>query len=73
MHGAVDHVAGLVDAVVQIAEVGGGENAAVMAHLDQAGGRDLLVHHAVCVDEKGTVFTGHARRNMVGHHVGHAV
>src|SRR5213075_908603 len=52
---AVDHVARLVDAVVQFAEVGLQQDVAVDVDLDQRRGRDLLVHHPVRVDEEGAL------------------
>ncbi len=73
VHRAVDHVAGLVDAVVHVAKVRLGQDGAVQVHLDQAGRRDLFVHHPVGVDEERVVFARHAGRDVVGHHVGHAV
>src|SRR5262249_39092900 len=73
VHRAVDHVARLVDAVVERAEVGLGEDVARDVDLHETGGGDLLVHHAVGIDEKGAVLVGHAHGDVVGHHVRHAV
>ena len=68
VHRAVNHVAGLVDTVV-----GGVENDfAVDVDLDHAGGGHLLVQHAVGVDQELVVCSRHARRNVVGDHLGHA-
>ena len=73
VHRTVDHIAGFVDAVVQVAKVGLGQDVAIVVNFDEARRGDFFVHHAVGVDEKSTVFAGHARRDVVGHHVGHAV
>ena len=44
-----------------------------MVDLDQARRGDLLVHHPVGIDQEGARLARHARRDVVGHHVGHAV
>ena len=44
-----------------------------MVDLDQARRGDLLVQHAVGIDEKGVLLARDPGRNMIGHHVGHPV
>jgi len=73
MHGAVDNVAGLIHAVVKGSEIGRAEDVAIVVDLDQARRRNLLVQHAVGVDQKGVLFRRDAGRNVIGHHVGHAI
>ncbi len=71
---AVDHEAGAVDAVVEARpELGLGQHVAVVVDLDQARGGDLLVEHAVGVDQEMVGLARHAHRDVVGDQVGHAV
>ena len=67
---AVDHVAGFVDAVVG---VGLPDDVALYVDLDQARGGDLLVDHAVEVDEEMILRARDARRDVIVDQVGHAV
>src|SRR2546423_15447033 len=73
MHSAMDNVAGLVHAVAKGSEFGRAENLPIVVALDQARRGNLLVQHAVGVDQKRVLLTGYARRNVVGDHDGHAV
>src|SRR5450755_2872439 len=73
MHRAVNHVTGFVDAVIERTEIWLAENRTVVFHLDQDRRSNLLVQHAVGIDEKSIVLSRYSGRNMVGHHVGHAV
>src|SRR5690606_21073899 len=59
---AVDDEARLVDAVAGPRVL---HHVAVEVDLDQARGRDLVVGHAVGVDEEVTLLAGHARRDVV--------
>ena len=68
--GAVDHVTGFVDAVVG---VGLPDDLALDVDLDQARRGDLLVEHAVEIDEQMIVAAGNARRDVVVDEVGHPV
>src|SRR4051812_25483513 len=66
---AVDHVAGLVDAVVG---VGLGDDLALDVDLDQARRGDLLIKETIEIDQQ--VFgAGNARRDVVVDQVGHLV
>ena len=73
MHGAMDNVAGLVHAVAKGSEIGRAENLPIVVDLDQARRGNLLIQHPVGIDQKRSVLTRHARRNVVGDHVGHGV
>jgi hypothetical protein len=70
---AVDDVSGLVDAIIQSAEIGPGQDLSIEVHLDQAGGGDFLVQHAVGIDQERAGFSGHAGRDVIGDHVRHAI
>jgi hypothetical protein len=67
---AVDHVTRFVDAVVG---VGLPDDLALDVDLHQARRRDLLVEHAVEVDEQVILAAGDARRDVVVDEVGHPV
>ena len=67
--GAVNDEAGDVDAVVGGVE----QRVAVEVDLDQAGGVDLFVQHAVGIDQEVIVAARHAAGDVVGDHLGHAV
>ena len=66
----MDDVAGRVDRIVVF---GLQHGIAVEIDLDQARGRDLLVQHAVGIDEDVVLGLGHARGDVVVDEVGHAV
>ena len=66
---AVDHIAGVVDAVVG---VGLADDVAVDIDLDQARRGDLLVEQPVEIDQQ-VLGAGNARRDVVVDQVGHAV
>ncbi len=67
---AVDHVAGLVDAVVG---VGLPDDLALDVDLHQARGGDLLVEQAVEIDQQVILGAGNARGDVVVDQVGHPV
>ena len=70
VHGAVDHIAGGIDRVVVI---GLQDGLALEVDLDEARGGDLLIQHAVGIDQHVLVGTRHARRDVVVDEVRHAV
>src|ERR1700756_1626857 len=67
--GTVNDEAGDVDVVVGGVE----QRIAVDVDLDQAGGVDLLIEHAVRVDQELIGRAGDAAGDVVGDHLGHAV
>ena len=67
---AVNNVTSLVHAIFQRAEIGRAEDRPIEVELDEAGRRDLLIQHAVRIDQKSAFFVRHARGYVVGHHVG---
>jgi len=67
---AVDHVARFVDAVVGL---GLPDDLALDVDLHQARCRDLLVEHAVKVDQQMVLAAGDARGDVVVDEVGHSV
>src|SRR3546814_19862522 len=73
VNSAVYDVARTVDAVVQLAEIRRGQNIAFKIDLDEAGSGDFLVQHAVGVDQKRLFLAWHSHRDMIRHHIGHAV
>src|SRR3546814_11929683 len=73
VNSAVYDVARTVDAVVQLAEIRRGQNIAFKVDLDEAGSGDFLVQHAVGVDQKRLFLAWHSHRDMIRHHIGHAV
>jgi hypothetical protein len=66
----MDDKSGVVDAV---AGTGVEHDVSVEVDLQQAGRGDLVVHHAVGVDEEVPFLAGHARRDVVIDKVIHAV
>ena len=73
MNGTVDDVTCFVDAVIQITKIGLVQNVAMDVNFDQARGGNLFIHHAVGVDQKSAFLAGHTARDVIGHHVGHAI
>ena len=71
VHRAVDDVAGRVHRVVEAVRLR--DHVAGEVDLDQAGGGDLLVQHAVGVDQDVVLRPGDARGDVVVDEVGHAV
>ncbi len=69
MDGAVDHEPRTVDTVIRGVE----QNVAIEVDLNQARRRDLLIQHAVWVDEELPILPRNAARNVVGGHFGHAI
>ena len=67
--GAVNDEAGDVDVIVGGVE----QRVALDIDLDQAGGVDFLVEHAVSVDQELVGRPGHPAGDVVGDHLGHPV
>ena len=70
VHGTVNHIAGRVDRIVV---VGLQDGLALEIDLDEARGGDLLVQHAIGIDEDMLIGSWHARGDVVVDEVRHAV
>ena len=67
VNGAVDHKAGLVDRILRGVE----QDLAIDVDADEAGGGDLVVQHAVGVEQELVGGAGDACRNVVRGQLGH--